>query len=297
MTNTSSKSKEELFQLLLLRQLGLGRCIDWAVLEQVQLVDHVRAFITTALWDQFFSIIEPTYMELTLEFCSTFILQHVMMTHDEPGTITFRLGGLVRQISVPEFGSTLRLYTEEFISAENFLRLRRHIHYLPFRCWTELTACMPSYDASRSKATSLPLAIWYLYALLAHTLTDRSQQEGSYLFKPLCDSTCSTFRSPRHIGVVLYAYTRQLDVPTGNIEHDTYEDDQGPPHPPPSSHRPIFSAATLADLSERFTCFKQYCFQRFVSIDAALQQICQHLHISSLTPMTHDINFSDDKDH
>ncbi|PPR87186.1 hypothetical protein GOBAR_AA33504 [Gossypium barbadense] len=38
---------------------------------------------------QFFAIIEHTYSELTLEFCTTFHLQHVMNTHDEAGTITF----------------------------------------------------------------------------------------------------------------------------------------------------------------------------------------------------------------
>ncbi|KAK5774974.1 hypothetical protein PVK06_042838 [Gossypium arboreum] len=42
--------------------------------------------------ESFFQIIDPTYMELTLEFCTTFHLQHVMSTHDEAGTITFRLG-------------------------------------------------------------------------------------------------------------------------------------------------------------------------------------------------------------
>ncbi|PPS05612.1 hypothetical protein GOBAR_AA15036 [Gossypium barbadense] len=43
---------------------------------------------------EFFTIIKPTYSELALEFCTTFHLHHVMNTHDEPGTIIFRLGGL-----------------------------------------------------------------------------------------------------------------------------------------------------------------------------------------------------------
>ncbi|KHG27426.1 hypothetical protein F383_34250 [Gossypium arboreum] len=50
------------------------------------------------------------YLELTMELCSTFHLQTVMTNHDDPGTIQFRLGGLVRQLSVPEFSAVLGLY-------------------------------------------------------------------------------------------------------------------------------------------------------------------------------------------
>ncbi|KAK5826298.1 hypothetical protein PVK06_021215 [Gossypium arboreum] len=38
---------------------------------------------------------------------------------------------------------------------------------------TDLTASTAPYDASRSKATSLPLALRYIHAILAHTLTGR----------------------------------------------------------------------------------------------------------------------------
>ncbi|KAK5826378.1 hypothetical protein PVK06_021296 [Gossypium arboreum] len=76
-----------------MRPLGLGRCIDWAALEQ-----------------------------------------HVMTTHDEPGTTTFLLNGLVRHLSVPEFGATLGLYTEDFMSVDNFFRLDQHIQYSPSSC-------------------------------------------------------------------------------------------------------------------------------------------------------------------
>ncbi|KAK5846283.1 hypothetical protein PVK06_002566 [Gossypium arboreum] len=106
-----------------------------------------------------------------------------MIVHDEPGTISFKLGGLVRHMSIPKFGAAIGLYMEEFMSVEDFLRLHRHIHHSP----------------SRS--------------------------------------------------------------------------------------------------SEEFTNFRQYYVQRFDSIDAALQQICQHSHIALLKPMTHDIDLSDDEDH
>lgn len=101
-----------------------------------------------------------------------------MTTHDESGTITFRVGGTVRHMSVPEFSVTLGLYIEEFMSAENFLRLHRHIHYSLSLCWVDLTTGTRPYDARCSKATSLPLALQYIHALLAHILTGRKESTG-----------------------------------------------------------------------------------------------------------------------
>ncbi|KAK5824212.1 hypothetical protein PVK06_018980 [Gossypium arboreum] len=39
--------QEELYQILWARPLGVGHCIDWAVLEQIHLADAVRALLTT----------------------------------------------------------------------------------------------------------------------------------------------------------------------------------------------------------------------------------------------------------
>ncbi|PPS04370.1 hypothetical protein GOBAR_AA16292 [Gossypium barbadense] len=39
----------------------------------------------------------------------------VMTNFDYPGTVQFSLGGLVRQLSIPEFGIALEMYTEEYI--------------------------------------------------------------------------------------------------------------------------------------------------------------------------------------
>lgn len=76
--------------------LGLSKCIDWIVLKTVHLANDVRALLETAPWDRLFAIIEPTYSELTLEFCSTFHLQHVMVSYNESRTISFQLGGRMR---------------------------------------------------------------------------------------------------------------------------------------------------------------------------------------------------------
>ncbi|KAK5775597.1 hypothetical protein PVK06_043503 [Gossypium arboreum] len=84
----------------------------------------------------------------------------------------------VRHLSVPEFGAALGIYTDKFIGVDNFLHLYRHIHHSPSCCWTDLTASQIHYDATRSKATSLSPALWYIHALLAHTLTGSRESTG-----------------------------------------------------------------------------------------------------------------------
>ncbi|PPR95905.1 hypothetical protein GOBAR_AA24763 [Gossypium barbadense] len=86
--------QEELFQILRARPLEVGRCIDWAALEQIQLVDAIRALLTTDPWGLFFEIIELTYLKLRMELCSTFHLQTMMDRFDDQGTIQFHLSGL-----------------------------------------------------------------------------------------------------------------------------------------------------------------------------------------------------------
>ncbi|PPR98656.1 hypothetical protein GOBAR_AA22013 [Gossypium barbadense] len=92
-------NQEELIQILQARPLGVGHFIDWTMLEQVQLADD-----------------------------------DVMTNFDDPGTVQFDLGGLVRQLSVPEFDIALGLYIEEFIDENDLDTLRRHIHYSPSKC-------------------------------------------------------------------------------------------------------------------------------------------------------------------
>ena len=93
-----------------------------------------------------------------------------MKNNDDPSTIHFRLGGLVRAMSVPEFGVALGLYTDEFVEEEDMNALPRNIHISPSLCWKALAPLSSTYDPSRSKATLAP-SLRYLYAILAHTLT------------------------------------------------------------------------------------------------------------------------------
>ncbi|PPS16631.1 hypothetical protein GOBAR_AA03946 [Gossypium barbadense] len=99
--------------------------------------------LTTDPWELFFGIIEPTYLELTMELCSTFHLQTVMMNYDDLGTVQFRLSGLVLQLSVPEFSTTLGLYTEEFKEENELHALTRHIHFSPSSAGTVWPLAQP----------------------------------------------------------------------------------------------------------------------------------------------------------
>ncbi|PPR93562.1 hypothetical protein GOBAR_AA27111 [Gossypium barbadense] len=172
------KPQEELFQILRARPLIAGRYIDWAAIEQVQLVDTIWALLTIDPWELFFEIIEPTYLELTMELYSTFHLQTVMTNYDDPSMVQFHLDGLIRQLSVPEFGVALGLYAEEFKEENDLDTLSRHIHFSPSKCWHTLAPGAASYNSSRSKASVLPPSLRYLHAILAHTITGRRESTG-----------------------------------------------------------------------------------------------------------------------
>ncbi|PPR90433.1 hypothetical protein GOBAR_AA30251 [Gossypium barbadense] len=64
---------------------------------------------------------------------------NLMARFDDPGTIQFCLSGIVYQLSVPEFGTALGLYTKKFIEENELHTLNRHIHHSPSRCWNALT--------------------------------------------------------------------------------------------------------------------------------------------------------------
>ncbi|PPR91449.1 hypothetical protein GOBAR_AA29237 [Gossypium barbadense] len=148
--------QEKLFQILRAQPLIASRCINWAAVQQAQLADAIRALLTTNPWELFFGIIKPTYLELTMELCST----------------------LVHQLSVPEFNTALDLYTEEFKEKNGLHALNRHIHHSTSQCWDALVSGSATYNPSRSKASALPPSLRYLHAVLAHTLIGRRESTG-----------------------------------------------------------------------------------------------------------------------
>ncbi|PPS15159.1 hypothetical protein GOBAR_AA05421 [Gossypium barbadense] len=170
--------QEELFQIFWAQPLIVSRCIDRVTVEQVQFADTIQTLLTTDHWELFFGIIEPTYLELTMKLCSMFHLQIVMTNYDDPGMVQFRIDGLVRQISVPEFDAALDLYTEEFKEENELHALTRHIHFSATKCWHTLAPGTTSYNPSCSKASVLPPSLRYLHAILAHTVTGRRESTG-----------------------------------------------------------------------------------------------------------------------
>ncbi|PPS12716.1 hypothetical protein GOBAR_AA07927 [Gossypium barbadense] len=113
-----------------------------------------------------------------MELCSMFHLQTVMTRYDDPGMVQFHLGGLIRQLSVPEFGAAPGLYTEECREENNLHALSRHIHFSPSNWWHTLAPSTASYNPTRSKALVLPPSLRYLHAILAHTITGRRESIG-----------------------------------------------------------------------------------------------------------------------
>ncbi|KAK5839853.1 hypothetical protein PVK06_008697 [Gossypium arboreum] len=101
-----------------------------------------------------------------------------MIEFDDPGMVQFHLGGLVRQLSVPEFGVALGLYRVEFMDDDEFNSLHRHIHYSSSNCWKALVPASATYDPSHSKALALAPSLRYLHAILVHTLTGRRETIG-----------------------------------------------------------------------------------------------------------------------
>ncbi|PPR86041.1 hypothetical protein GOBAR_AA34649 [Gossypium barbadense] len=190
--------------------------------------------------------------EIPLTVISIFPFGTVELSHPKFDTfkIEFCLNGLVCRLSVPEFGTALGLYMEEFKEENDLHALNRHIHRSPSRCWDALVPGGATYNPSRSKASALPLSLRYLHAILAHTIIGRTE-------KP----TLLNIVSPNHTKEEAYK----------DILDDVPPQHEDPPTQPPAPSRPVHVTASYADISERLTRFEQQCFQRFDNIDATLQ--------------------------
>ncbi|PPS03933.1 hypothetical protein GOBAR_AA16731 [Gossypium barbadense] len=181
-----------------------------------------------------------------MELCSTFHLQTVMARFDDPGSIQFCLGGLVCQLNVPEFETTLGLYTNKFMEENELHALNRHIHHSPSRCWNALMPDVASYNPSCSKASALPPSLRYLHAILAHTLTGRllniaAQSSSLTLMGQMSPQGISSMLSMRMIKKQLGTFPPQYHLTQSAKEGDP-EDiiDDVPPHheDPPSQLAP-----------------------------------------------------------
>ncbi|PPS05784.1 hypothetical protein GOBAR_AA14864 [Gossypium barbadense] len=218
-------------------------------------------------------IIEPTYLEITIELCSTFHLQTVMTNYNDPGMVQFRLGRLVHQLSISEF------------------------------VLEPLVPNGATYNPSHSKAYALLPYLRYLHAILAHTITGRRESTGvinthdSYFLWCMSHGyiidlayfialaiqhqteqhrkgviSIGHYMSPQGISSMLSmmmvekrrgTYPPQYRL-TQSTEEEAYEDipDDVPPQhedpltqPPPPSHL-VHATASYTDISERLTRFE-----------------------------------------
>ncbi|PPS01920.1 hypothetical protein GOBAR_AA18737 [Gossypium barbadense] len=239
--------QKELFQMLQARPLIISRCIVWAIVEQVQLVNTIWAFLTTDPWELFFGIIEPMYLELTMELCSTFHLQTMMMNYDDPNTVQFCLGGLVRQLSVSEFGTALGLYTEEFKEENDLHALNYHIHRSPSWCWDALVPGGATYNPNRSKTSALPPSL------------TAAQESSLILIGQISPQGISSMLSMRMIEKHRGTYPSQYRLAQSTEEEASkdisddvtpqHEDPPSQPHPP---SRPVHAAASYDSSSSVF---------------------------------------------
>ncbi|PPS12052.1 hypothetical protein GOBAR_AA08593 [Gossypium barbadense] len=184
-----------------------------------ELAKTIRALLTTDPWELFFGIIEPTYLEITMELCSTFHLQTVMTNYDDPGAVQFRLGRLDHQLSVPEFSTVLGLYTEEFKEENDLHALNRHIHRCPLRCWDALVPGGATYNPSHSKASAVP-----------PSLSTAAQESSLTFIGQMSPQGISSMLSMRMIEKCRGTYPPQYHL-TQSTEEEAYEDipDDVPP--------------------------------------------------------------------
>ncbi|KAK5833642.1 hypothetical protein PVK06_017495 [Gossypium arboreum] len=210
-----------------------------ATVEQVQLADAIRALLTTNPWELFFGIIEPTYLELTIELCSKFHLQTIITNYDDPSTVQFRLGGLVRQLGILEFGAALGLYTKKFNEENDLHALNCHIHRSPLWCWNALVPGKATYNPTshdyrearehwrRQHSRRLLLMVHVAWALhrpcLFHrprdSTPDGAASDGGHLHWPLHYPIGSTLLASQHRGPRIIPYPHRPDVSIRHLEH------------------------------------------------------------------------------
>ncbi|PPR94495.1 hypothetical protein GOBAR_AA26168 [Gossypium barbadense] len=185
------------------------------------MADAIRALLTTDPWELFFGIIEPTNLELTMELCSTFHLQTVMTNYDDPGTVQFCLGRLICQLSVPEFGVALGLYTDEFKEENELHALSRHIHFSPSNSH-DYKEARKHWRRQHPRRLLLMVHIVRVrhQSCLFHrpcdSAPDGMASEGDHLHRPLRDSTGETLRAPQHR---IIPHPHLLDVSIRHLEH------------------------------------------------------------------------------
>ncbi|PPS08601.1 hypothetical protein GOBAR_AA12038 [Gossypium barbadense] len=256
--------QEKLFQIVRARPLIMGRCIDSATIEQVQMADAIRALLTTEPWELFFGIIEPTYLELTMELCSTFHLQTVITRYDDPGTP-------LQDISSP---TILEVFTRYFSSHDyrevrehwrrqhpRHLLLMVHVARARYRPCLFYRPCDSAPDGAASEEGHLHWPLRDSAGATHFGLLNTAAQESSLtLIGQMSPQGISSMLRMRMIKRHRGTYPPQYRL-AQSTEEEAYEDNpddvppqhEGPPTQPPPPSRLVHTAALYADISERLT--------------------------------------------
>lgn len=128
-TATKNEWNERLLELRG-KQFEVAKNLDWEKLSDV-LEDRLQECITqvyeldgyrieSSAWETLLNMRAAIYMELCLEFFSTYKLKVDCTQWADPYYLTFRLGGVSRNLSLIEFATRMGLYTEEQVTSPIF---------------------------------------------------------------------------------------------------------------------------------------------------------------------------------
>ncbi|GKB09151.1 hypothetical protein Tco_0837463 [Tanacetum coccineum] len=191
-----NSSKEEIRRMyqekiaaLRSRQIEPARTIDWELLEQFNLADEIRGLlgiectkgevkIKSPEWGNLFSIVEPIYRELCLEFFATYQFNEKSRDYTDDKALTFRLGGLYRHCSVKEFGVRMGLYPQTLADNKSFLHFLKCGEVAPAkdfnyaRFWSRIA--QSEYDISHIRESHISSPIHrILHRMISHSITGR----------------------------------------------------------------------------------------------------------------------------
>ncbi|PPS07994.1 hypothetical protein GOBAR_AA12651 [Gossypium barbadense] len=184
----------------------------------------------------------------------------MMINYDDPDTVQFCLGRLVRQLSVLEFGTVLGLYTEELKEENDLHALNHHIHHSPSQCWDALVPGTATYNPSCSKASALPPS---LRKAKEHWHRQYSRRLLSMMFRQGMSSMLSMRMIEKRRGTYPPQYrlaqSTEEEAP-GDITDDVLSQYEDPSSQLPPPSRPVHATTSYVDISEHLTRFEQQCF-------------------------------------
>ncbi|PPR98846.1 hypothetical protein GOBAR_AA21822 [Gossypium barbadense] len=241
------------------------------------MADAIQALLTTDPWELFFGIIEPTYLEREWNSAQRSIFRRQI--HFSPSKWWHMLAPSTASCNPSRSKASVLPPSPRYLPAIL-------AHTITGR--QESTSVVNTHDVfflwCMSQGHVINLA--YFITLVIQHQTERHQKGPKN--HPSPDSSMLSMRMiERHQGTYppQYCFTQSNEEEAyKDIPDDVPLQHEDPPTQPLPPSRPVHAAASYADISERLTRFEQQCFQQFDNIDATLQQICQHLHISLPVP-------------